>query len=678
MKKTSIIGLLSLSLAAGITTTSCEDMMTINTEMNSYTSANDTLYSYWGIMKCMQDVAERQVILGELRGDLVSTTKHVTDTLYAIANFNNPKDGSCSMLKVSDYYNIINNCNLYIANADTSLVKSNKKYMLPEYALVQSIRAWTYLQLVKNYGEVPFITEPINSLDVIDNFDYKNNMVTKDNLIDKFNAIGLENYADIEYPHYNDYKSGANINAALSFIPIRIVLGDMYLLRGASKNDYMKAAQYYYDFLKLNNGAVTRQVYMWSSSRVSTTGYISSSMGGWGTWASQYNSMDKGPTVYDVIASIPSASNKQYGTMLMRVADIYGFHPTSSQTTNIGANENGEEEVTSSGSISVVMNVEPQTAPSPAYTTLNHKQNYVHYDLSTSTPRRTDYNVGDARYKGSVYEYTYEGEPIYYCRKASYMGQFYYTIPIYRKTLIWLRLAEAINRAGFPQYAFGILKDGLCEESMPTMAVRQEVLAKLDENGDSIFNEEGDFLKDTIMVDYVKTNARGALYYVDSVEVKNFFLPFTETVWDNNFGIHARGCGYGEWVSTNYVTTNLTGYNDSTVYTYDRMLLEQGVDVATASQDEIINAVENIIVDELALETAFEGNRFTDLVRIAEHKNASGFDGTGWLAEKIADREILYNTTTMETTGERNAELYNKLTNKSNWYFELPAWKTNK
>ena len=677
MKKISIIGLLSMSLVAGLTTTSCEDMMTIDTDLNNYTSANDTLYSYWGILKCVQDVAERQVILGELRGDLVSTTENVTDTLYAIANFNNPKDGSCSMLKVSDYYNVINNCNLYIANADTSLVKSNKKYMIPEYALVQSIRAWTYLQLVKNYGEVPFITEPISSLDVIDNFDYKNNLVNKDNLLDKFLNLGLDKFIDTEYPHYLNYNSGSSVEAALCFIPIRLVLGDMYLLRGASKEDYRTAAQYYYDYLKNNTGNVTRQYVQWKTSRLTASGYTSEGVGQWGSWGSVYNTANRA-TTNDVITSIPSASNQQYGTMLMRVADIYGFTPSSSQTTNVSENDEGEEEVSSSGAISVSLNIKPQTTPSPAYTTLNRVQNYVFYDLSTSTPRRTDYPVGDARYESSVLELTYEGEPYVYCAKASSVGQFYYTIPIYRKSLIWLRLAEAINRAGFPQYAFGILKDGLCEDNMPQMDTRREITLRTNEQGDTIFAEDGSTINDTTYVRYVRTNARGALYYVDSLEVQNFFLPFTETVWQNNFGIHARGCGYGTWTSVDYITTNLTGYNDSTNYTYDRMLAEQGVDVTTASEAEIINAVENIIVDELALETAFEGNRFTDLVRIAEHKNASGFKGTDWLAGKIADRELYYNPITLESSGERNSELYNKLLDPSNWYFSLPVWTTNK
>lgn len=259
MKKLSIIGMLSFSLLAGISTTSCEDMLTVDTGDKSYTNANDTLYSYWGIMKCVQDVAERQVILGEIRGDLVSSTEFVTDTLHAISNFENPADGSCSMLDIRDYYNIINNCNLYIHNADTNQVKNNVKYMLPEYAQVQAIRAWTYLQLVQNYGEVPFISEPISSLDVITNFDYQSNLVNKNNLVDKFIELGLEKYIATKYPNYGQYNNGfTNISARLLFIPVRLVLADLYLLRGQDESDFRKAAQYYYDYLKTTSSVVPR------------------------------------------------------------------------------------------------------------------------------------------------------------------------------------------------------------------------------------------------------------------------------------------------------------------------------------------------------------------------------------------------------------------------------------
>ena len=218
MKLKNILIAIGVSAFGALSTISCDDMLTVDTGDKSYVNANDTLYSYLGIVKGLQGVAERQVILNEVRGDLTSFTEYVTDTLHAIANFEDPKDGSCSMLNISDYYAIINNCNLYIANADTNKVKSNIKFMLPEYAQVQAIRAWTYLQLVNFYGEVPFISEPINNLDVIRNFDYAANQVNKDNLIDKFVELGLPKFVDTAYPDYKQYRNGAtNISSRMLF-----------------------------------------------------------------------------------------------------------------------------------------------------------------------------------------------------------------------------------------------------------------------------------------------------------------------------------------------------------------------------------------------------------------------------------------------------------------------------
>ena len=34
-------------------------------------------------------------------------------------------------------------------------------------------------------------------------------------------------------------------------------------------------------------------------------------------------------------------------------------------------------------------------------------------------------------------------------------------VHIYRRTMVYLRLAEALNRAGFPRFAFAILKTGV-------------------------------------------------------------------------------------------------------------------------------------------------------------------------------------------------------------------------
>jgi hypothetical protein len=56
--------------------------------------------------------------------------------------------------------------------------------------------------------------------------------------------------------------------------------------------------------------------------------------------------------------------------------------------------------------------------------------------------------------------------------------------------------------------------------------------------------------------------------------------------------------------------------------------------------NDTINAVEDLICDEMALELAFEGSRFGDLTRIARHKNNAGWYtanyGSQWLADKLA------------------------------------------
>lgn len=720
MKKSIIaLGLLAASTASVFT--SCEDMMTVETGDKAYVNANDTLYSYLGIMRAMQDVAERQVILGEIRGDLVSSSDYTTDTLFAISNFDNPKDKTCSMLNVSDYYNIINNCNFYLANADTSAIKSNIKYMIPEYAQVKAIRAWVYLQLVKNYKEVPFITQPVNNLDVINNFDYANNLVNKDNLVDRLIEDGILDFLDTRYPQYgdkdNEYGSWNNgqvkISSSLCYIPIRLILGDLYLLRGNGETDYRKAASYYYEWLK-NQQTPMVQRYFSETFTFATGKYIYSTGANFTPWAATYNTTAES----EVISLIPGSANAGLGKMLTRVADIFGFTPTSSQSKDADVNDNGEAtgEYTSGGAITVTPTYKRQYGPSGAYTKVNNEQTYVNWTGAVGVDPNTVsyYENSDARFGYTVQDFRYEGTGYPLCCKAAKGGTFYYTIPTYRKTLVWLRLAEAINRAGFPEFAFALLKDGINQFTLPHVGDRftpkydehgfrviindkDNITIYQDESQDKVYwwyDEEGKFVPYTDRVSGTKWVAQfdtipndsiylgssfGPMYYVTDKEIIgkfNSFLNFKDDVWNKTYGIHARGCGFGSWIKTDQtaVRTNIAGYNDSTYYDYSKLILKQGVVLDTADKSEVINAVENIIVDELALETAFEGNRFTDLVRIAEHKEASGFKGIEWLANKIGQRNVYTDPTTGILIGRRDEALYNKLLNTANWYFELPAW----
>ena len=109
MKRKSIISMLLLSMMMGMFSTSCQDMLSPDSERHSYQVGDDILYSYWGILKSLQNIGERYVILNECRGDLVDASPFVSDTIGAIVNFGDVedpedwKDGACSYLQIRDY-----------------------------------------------------------------------------------------------------------------------------------------------------------------------------------------------------------------------------------------------------------------------------------------------------------------------------------------------------------------------------------------------------------------------------------------------------------------------------------------------------------------------------------------------------------------------------------------------
>ncbi|HRG04295.1 MAG TPA: RagB/SusD family nutrient uptake outer membrane protein, partial [Paludibacteraceae bacterium] len=70
------------------------------------------------------------------------------------------------------------------------------------------------------------------------------------------------------------------------------------------------------------------------------------------------------------------------------------------------------------------------------------------------------------------------------------------------------------------------------------------------------------------------------------------------------------------------------------------------------TKQDSIEFVEDKIQQELALETAFEGNRFQDLMRFAIRRNDNAY-----LADKVASKH----------TANKEA-IRNKLMTRENWY----------
>ena len=746
MKKKSIISLLIGATMFGLGATSCQDMLSPSSERHQYEVAQDTLYSYWGILKSMQNIGERYVILGECRGELVDETSYITDSIKAILDFDMATaiDGSCRYLKASDYYHVINSCNAYIANCDTlRRTGTLQPYMLKEYAQVEAIRAWTYLQLVQVYGKVPFYTEPLTTTDKINSFmsDPNKKMVTVDNLADELAPyltamIPVEN--QYGFPQYEKYGFTKEVcHSTKCMIPLNIILGDLYLAKGDAAS-CQKAAEYYYNYLgnTQNTGKITPggplpddyDFYGLKPEGADKTEY--EMLGGYWPW-DETGAVNKNR---ESITAIPSSTNKLWGTVLRGVNGVFGYDAEISVRTD-------ENDTVTTASVTLTPQYDKkQLAASQAYFDLCNAQKFEIYigapnaDLSDCV-LTVDPNVGDARqhWVRDVRQTYPNGltNTEKFITKQNPGGAFTTVYPmIYRKSMIWLRYAEALNRAGYPSYAFAILKNGLCnnEQWYPTteagdFAVRDSAYhysyTETDTNGDEItkvFPEETDetvygtqdaiiaaLIANGIVADadavvaenltwepveyenWADESSRAVLNYLDRREVDrnpsflNFkFLSFnaqsnSQIVLSRSSlnsrsltfrgyslpsgddaittGVHSRGCGSlkcDERQSVyNYVDCVAQKALENYGVTLTKEDIYNGVDDATVQ-----NCVEDLIIDECALELAFEGTRFFDLMRVAHRRNDPSY-----LANRLA---------------KRNPALGVRLLDKDAWYFPLP------
>lgn len=810
-----------LSMMLGMFSTSCQDMLSPNSERHSYEVAKDTLYSYWGILKSLQNIAERYVILNECRGDLVDETGYVSDSIAAIINFGETgepekwwKDGACAYLNIRDYYHIINSCNAYIAMCDTIRTKgTGERYMLKEYAQVQSIRAWVYMQLLYAYGEnrVPFYTEPMLSTEDIDNFlaDSNHPMLSIQTLADKLGPE-LEKMEPVEIklsdPQYKDMYQGpisynyygdedpANshfvCHSSKCLFPVSIVLGDLYLLSG----NYAGAAQHYYNYI-CHSGVCGPL----SAGDYYSIGYFDKLSGDASEpryiyYDEPYDEPGAVSSSTESITCIPSNKGKLEGRVLTDINRLFGFE-AQMRTSN---DENG------GASVGLSRIHEHELAPSKGYEALCKSQTYEVY---VGTPVRNSSggienwgneddwtlevldDVGDARcswlYNAEGKQWTQRvGTDILYDKLVSKQnpgGIYINTYPmVYRKSTVWLRYAEALNRAGFPGYAFAILKSGICnhpdwlpDDPKETYEARKDANNKMTptqfntliydypvKTGDSLFcyykKDDNTYLPtgwdtdnqqttlamilqwyrgselassseiamtDDKLLDKIRSNiywkprsensfesvpsedCGKACYHISLEECRNAATtpylnfgiltaeshqryvritestglrsesPYLDVVPKKSedfkvgetftIGVHQRGCGLILWndpVKCGRSTYNYVNQVGKKVKEYG--LLAQDADTETVQKyvydnahiEVVKNAVEDLIVDEMGLELAFEGTRFSDLFRVAQRR------GEDYLAKRVSTRR----------TGEIDANLRSRLNNKANWFLPIP------
>lgn len=521
MKK-SILSLSLAFLGLGAITTSCEDMLT--PDMDRYATeftGTDSINFYLGIVRNMQGMVEQNVLLGDLRSDLVNPTEYVADSVSNIVNFTNLQDGESAILNRAAYYKVINQCNFYLDKVDSLAMKNNSYFMRRELAQVELIRAWTYMQLVQNYGKVPFISKPIDNAGTGWESNPPEGWATADNLLELLNGVEGQTidqayaYAQIHgYPKYGSFNNGSgNFNYDFLVFNADLVMGDLYLLRGQNKSDYEKAAYHYHRYLSndcpayVNNNS-SAYVYKFQRGDEEAIYSIDSD------WGDNIFINNNWGSRGEIVTAIPSAANSFFGQVLTSVPQIYGFDPSSGAHSSTTTDDDGKENTTTSGQINVLANYKSrQLEPSPAFEALCKSQAIVYneYDqLDRSVQRGVEYptTLYDARLDRCAPKVATDIGRIRFIDKycgsrmagnADYLGNanftFRYGIPLYRTRQIYLKYAEAINRAGFPRHAFAILRDGLEPVKLPTIvfSVTKADTVKIpfgDENRDERIPEE--------------------------------------------------------------------------------------------------------------------------------------------------------------------------------------------
>ncbi len=525
-------------------------------EENNFDQPSDTVYSVMGIIKKMQVIADRTVLLGEIRSDLTRLTDHASTDLQELANFEATAENVYNNAR--DYYAIIQNCNFYIARADTSIKKRNQSIFLKEYAVVKAYRAWTYMQLALNYGKVPFFTQPLLTekeadVNLYEKYDIKQ--------IANFFIDDIKDYVDTDYP---SYSSIGGMNSTRFFIPVRALLGDLCLWAGR----YQEAAQYYHDYIT----ALNRSLPIGVNSVTWVDKQFNSILSSYNTLFNRSNN--------ETLTFIPMEDEEYDGT-ISYLDDVFNSTEDNNYYNQATYSQALLDLSSAQRYTMVVTDVTTQLQDtiSPA-DTLAYESQLQRGDLRL-------YSVITTR---SVGESTTTDYSTIRQTNAKVSTN---SVNIYRLAHVYLRYAEALNRAGYPNAAFAVLKYGLYPSTVQQYVPEEE-----------------------------RTQAGDLLTFSQ--------YQFSR---DNTIGIHSRGCGTANADTTYAIPATLTDKN------------------------AIIEYVEDLIIDEMALEECFEGQRLYDLMRVALRRG----DNT-YLARRIASRNGSNNF---------NDDLYQRLLTESNWYLPL-------
>jgi hypothetical protein len=196
--------------------------------------------------------------------------------------------------------------------------------------------------------------------------------------------------------------------------------------------------------------------------------------------------------------------------------------------------------------------------------------------------------------------------------------------------MLYLRMAEALNMAGYPRMAFLILSNGINNN-----VIQNEVMPYYPTVSDSLYLARFDFANNRYGI--VTANDMASLGGGRGIN-------FPED--HNTIGIHTRGSGW-------------TPYNEYYQFTDSVLVDSVNVAVPLATQQAY---VDSLIINESALEFAFEGTRYYDMMRFAKRQPNPG----------AAMQQLVFGRKGEANRDMMSTEIKRPLTDERNWFL---TWK---
>jgi hypothetical protein len=178
---------------------SCEDFFNPDQQISV---SEEELFNDWyeyrsasmGLYSLQQELVEQLVVLGELRGDMLTVTSNANADLMEIYNFSVTEDNEYA--KPDKFFKLIAATNRFI-----SILETKKPDVLNHSAPIDNydrlygealtMRAWAYFNAVRIYGKVPYIDPKLQTIDEIEEF--INSPVYVDSVYIEYGIDGFDN-----------------------------------------------------------------------------------------------------------------------------------------------------------------------------------------------------------------------------------------------------------------------------------------------------------------------------------------------------------------------------------------------------------------------------------------------------------------------------------------------------